>query len=152
MCNLNLSDLQKQMLKGKIYPYCKQPTRFVDSQVVYKWQSYGMIYHCAPCEAYVGVHKGTDEALGRLANYELREWKSNAHFWFDKIWRKEYMSRSEAYLWLSQKLNIPLEYTHIGMFGADTCKKVGKFAQALLDVLESRQVNKFIETLDLKTQ
>ena len=31
-----------------------------------------MIYICKPCDAYVGVHKGTDKALGRLANKELR--------------------------------------------------------------------------------
>ena len=108
-----------------------------------------MIYYCAPCEAYVGVHKDTNEALGRLANYELRRWKNYAHFWFDKIWRKEYMSRKEAYLWLSQKLNLPPEYTHIGFFGIDTCKKVGEFSQALLDILEGRQVDELIETLEL---
>ena len=29
--------------------------------------------------AYVGVHKGTDKPLGRLANAELRYWKKRAH-------------------------------------------------------------------------
>ena len=33
---------------------------------------YGMIYYCPQCGAYVGVHKGTDRAKGRLANAELR--------------------------------------------------------------------------------
>lgn len=152
MCKISLSETQKLMLEGKICPYCKKPSEFIDSQVVYKWTSYGMIYYCASCEAYVGVHKDTDKALGRLANKELREWKSNAHFWFDKIWKEGYMSRSEAYLWLSQKSNLPAEYTHIGMFGVETCQKVVQFSQDLLDVLKGRQVDVLIETLELKTQ
>ncbi len=150
MCNLNLSELQKQMLRGEICPYCKQPTKFVDSIEVYRWRSFGMIYLCAPCDAYVGVHKDTDKALGRLANEELRRWKNYAHFWFDKLWKNNYMSRKEAYTWLSEKLNLPSEYVHIGFFGIETCQKVGKVSQDLLDLLEGRQVQELIENLELK--
>lgn len=120
---------------GLVCPYCGNNTEYVDSSVIYG-KSYGMIYLCRPCEAYVGVHKGTDKALGRLANKELREAKKEAHFYFDqiaktslinKIW-KEYIpnlgNRNKAYLWLSKKMNIPKEYCHIGMFGVAECKKV----------------------------
>ena len=73
-----------QILTGLICPYCGGETAYIDSCRVYG-RSYGMMYICRPCDAWVGVHKGTDKALGRLANKELREAKKEAHFWFDKI-------------------------------------------------------------------
>ena len=51
-----------ELLTGKICPYCGKPTEFVDSSVIYG-RSYGMIYLCRDCRAYVGVHKGTDLSL-----------------------------------------------------------------------------------------
>lgn len=73
-----------ELLTGKICPYCGRSTEYVDSSVIYG-RSYGMIYLCRDCRAYVGVHKGTDQALGRLANAELREAKKEAHFYFDQV-------------------------------------------------------------------
>ena len=67
-----------EIIAGKICPYCGKPTEYVDSSIIYG-RSYGMIYLCRDCRAYVGVHKGTDQALGRLANAELREAKKEAH-------------------------------------------------------------------------
>ena len=56
----------------KVYcDYCGRETEYVDSKVIYG-KSYGKIYLCRNCMAYVGVHKGTDKPLGRLANAELR--------------------------------------------------------------------------------
>lgn len=57
-----------EKLTGHICPYCGCFAEFVDSSCVYNGKSYGMIYLCRPCVAWVGVHKGTDNALGRLAN------------------------------------------------------------------------------------
>lgn len=119
---------------GLVCPYCGNNTEYIDSSVIYG-KSYGMIYLCSPCDAYVGVHKGTDKALGRLANKELRELKKEAHFYFDqiaktklinKIW-KEYIpnlgNRNKAYLWLSKQMGIDREYCHIGMFNVEQCRQ-----------------------------
>ena len=70
------------IMAGKICPYCGQPTEYVDSAAVYHGISYGMIYLCRKCDAYVGVHRGTDKALGRLANRSLREWKKTGSLLF----------------------------------------------------------------------
>ena len=90
-----------------------------------------MIYLCRECRAYVGVHKGTKKALGRLANWELRKAKVHAHQMFDNLWKQKMArgfakgeARRSAYKWLSQQLDIPVKYTHIGMFDVATCKKV----------------------------
>ncbi len=118
-------ELLEAIMNGKICPYCKHPTVFVDSIEVYRKKSYGMIYLCRPCQAWVGIHKDSKAAaLGRLANAELREWKKKAHDAFDPIYKSNQMSRAQAYEWLSQKLNIPRHYTHIGFFGVETCKRV----------------------------
>ncbi|OOG19164.1 hypothetical protein BWD42_04240 [Sphingobacterium sp. CZ-UAM] len=116
---------------GKVCPYCHMSTELVDSSLIYG-TSYGMIYLCAKCRAWVGVHKGTDVALGRLANDELREWKKLAHGYFDPLWKrkieKENCSKKEArgaaYKWLSSKMSLSPEDTHIGLFDVDQCKKV----------------------------
>ena len=88
--------------------------------------SFGMIYLCPRCGAYVGVHKGSDKPLGRLANSELRNWKKAAHAAFDPLWKYgPYRGRrNEAYRWLSEKMGTPIEFTHIGMFDVDQCRKV----------------------------
>lgn len=118
------------VLSGKVCPYCESKTKYVDSSVVYG-KSYGMIYYCEDCKAWVGVHNGTDKALGRLANAELRGWKIKAHALFDKLWRKKMQqgfskkeARGKAYSWLTEELGIEPEETHIGFFDVDQCKKV----------------------------
>lgn len=120
-------------MKGRIVicDYCGTPADFVDSSVVYHGHSFGMIYLCPRCGAYVGVHKGSDKPLGRLANSELRNWKKAAHAAFDPLWKYgPYRGRrNEAYRWLSEKMGIPIEFTHIGMFDVDQCRKVVRIMQ-----------------------
>lgn len=103
--------------------YCGKPAEFVDSTIVYG-SSYGMIYYCKPCNAWVGVHKGSSTPLGTLANAELRACRRKAHGMFDRIWRLRWMSRSKAYAWLAEQMGLTLEETHIGMFSVEQCRKV----------------------------
>ncbi|MCW3466528.1 DUF3268 family zinc-finger domain-containing protein [Chitinophaga nivalis] len=106
--------------KGKICPYCGGEPIFTDSCEIYG-KSYGMISLCRPCDAYCGVHKGTNKPLGRLADKKLREMKKLAHAAFDPIWQEKILNRKEAYKWLSAKLNISEQRCHIGMFDIETC-------------------------------
>lgn len=104
--------------------YCGRQTKYVDSKLVYG-RSYGKIYYCGDCNAWVGVHKGTDKPLGRLADAQLRYWKKQAHAAFDPLWQygkfKGY--RNAAYAWLAGQMNLPVEKTHIGMFDVGQCKR-----------------------------
>lgn len=81
-------------------------------------------YSCAPCKAYVGCHPGTERPLGRLANAQLRSAKMAAHNNFDQLWKKKKMKRHVAYARLSDKMGIPREKTHIGMFDVTQCLTV----------------------------
>lgn len=119
------------IMMGKTCPYCNRPSEYVDSFEVYG-KSYGMMYLCRECQAWVGVHRGTDQALGRLAKRQLREWKIKAHNAFDQIWRTKKLSRDNAYYWLSIQLGIDREITHMGMFDVDQCKKVVQICEEAL--------------------
>ncbi len=106
-------------------PYCGNKAEYVDSAEIYG-KSYGMVYLCRPCDAYVGVHDGTDTPLGRLANRDLRRWRNRAHAAFDPLWQRgRYRRRrNDAYAWLAGKMGLTKEETHIAMFDVEQCKQV----------------------------
>lgn len=132
-------------MRAPTCPYCNLPSVLTDSSVIYG-RSYGPIYLCGPCKAYVGCHKGTTEPLGRLADAELREWKKRAHSAFDPIWQGavalaiaanggpkrglKHKARSGAYARLAAALSIPFADCHIGMFDVDKCKAVVQVCSA----------------------
>ena len=113
-------------MKEVFCPYCGKRAEFVDSAEVYHGRSYGMIYLCRPCDAYVGCHGRGDTPKGRLANAELRRWKIAAHNAFDPLWRFGPFrgQRNGAYAWLAEQMGLPKEKTHIGMFDVAQCQQV----------------------------
>ncbi len=125
---MELSEKHLQIIRGEICPYCGNKSKLIESKEIYG-RDYGLLYICRPCDAYVGVHKGTTNAKGRLANAELRKLKIEAHKHFDTLWGEGKMKRKSAYKWLSKQLNIPEEYTHIGMFSEKTLKEVIKHCE-----------------------
>jgi hypothetical protein len=104
-------------------PYCGNEAKLVDSSIVYG-KSYGKIWDCRPCDAYVGVHKNNDEniPLGRLANRELRHWKIKAHDAFDPLWKSKKMNRKSAYSFMQEIMGLTPEQAHIGLFDVEQCK------------------------------
>lgn len=132
---LDLTDEQKLILKGKVCPYCKESTELANSSEIYG-REFGPIWICRKCNAYVGCHPGTTEALGRVTNSQLRKAKRQAHFYFDQIWKKKYFTRGDAYSWLSKQLELPKEYTHIGMFKIETCNKVAQVSYEFLNKMK----------------
>lgn len=103
-------------------PYCGEQATLKDSSVVYNGRSYGLIWDCRPCDAYVGVHKNSPNSapLGRLANAELRQWKIKAHAALDPLWK------GGRYQLAAKLLNIPERQTHIGMFDVERCQALVK--------------------------
>ena len=114
-------------MTNPICPYCNKESEGVDGTAIYPHRpdlSHKWFYQCLPCDAYVGCHPDTKNSLGRLANAELRKWKSIAHRVFDPLWRDGHMKRKEAYKALAEVMNIHPNDCHIGMFDVDQCKKV----------------------------
>jgi hypothetical protein len=131
---------RRKIMAGEICPYCKQPPVLVDGKLLYgKDTAYGQFWHCEKCQAYVGVHRGTVQPLGRLANRELRALKKEAHMYFDNLWKvllrpgvTKNVARSEAYKWLGETMNLPMAEAHIGMFDEDQCRLAIYYSQIKL--------------------
>jgi len=110
-------EINDDISRGLICKYCGNPTELADSSEIYNGVSYGRIYICRRCQAYVCCHRGTDIAMGSVANAELRKLRHLAHEWFDAIWQNKLKkSRYNAYSWLSLRLNMNKNYTHMGLF------------------------------------
>lgn len=116
-----------------ICPYCDKPSVYLESSAaMYRGKDYGPLWICYGCEAWVGVHKGTSNPLGRLADAELRAAKHAAHTVFDPLWQRKIReqgatwadARKAGYQWLAFQLNIPFAETHIGMMDVQQCKRV----------------------------
>lgn len=118
-----------QMIDSILCNYCQGKAALVGGKEIYPHRPdlYGKYFYlCRPCDAYVGCHPETKNALGRVANFELRRAKNRAHAAFDPIWKSGRMKRGQAYLWLSESLGIHKSECHIGMFDVDMCKKVAE--------------------------
>lgn len=122
-----LTPYQSDVINAKICPYCKSETKIISETDVYGREYKGRkIIACInfpKCDSYVGCYDD-GRPLGRLANIILRKSKKDAHYYFDKIWKQGYVERDDLYKHLSKFLNLPKEYTHIGMFSIKTCEKV----------------------------
>lgn len=114
-----------EKLTTPVCPKCGKDGKRVDSSIVYG-KSYGDIWHCdcEPDGVYVGINKRSGRPLGTMADKELREYRKQAHAAFDPLWKEHVMSRSKAYEWLSNAMNIESHFCHIGMFDVEQCKIV----------------------------
>ncbi|MNW54956.1 hypothetical protein D3C74_325870 [compost metagenome] len=99
-------------------PYCSSSVVFTSNAAIYgKEYGNGRCYKCTSCDAYVGVHNGTNIPLGRLANRELRELKKECHSLFDPVWKtNKHIKREQAYGRLANVLGIPHVECHFGWF------------------------------------
>lgn len=108
-------------------PYCGGPAALVDGRVVYPHRpdlADQRFWRCAPCDAYVGCHRGTTRPMGRLADASLRDAKMRAHAAFDRLWQLSGMTRKDAYRWLARALGISTVGCHIGEFDLAMCLRV----------------------------
>lgn len=87
----------------------------------------GYCYLCTACGAYVGTHVPRPrEALGLLANEQMRKGKMMCHDLFDPIWKgKEHAhkKRVSAYKWLAEQMGVPIEECHFGYFDLEQLRK-----------------------------
>ena len=127
--------METKIRAGKFCPYCKVGTELVSGDIIYPHRSQDIprpkfldkkYYVCIHKKNhYVGTYSDNVTALGRLADAELRVLKSEGHAVFDPLWqeRKIFKSRKQAYEWLSKEMNLPIEFTHFGMFSLAQCSE-----------------------------
>lgn len=120
---------RKPRTAGIKCPYCEGRAHLVGGDTVYPHRpdlSVKNFYLCMPCDAFVGCHpagNGRDgtEPMGTPANKALRKARNAAHAALDPIWKNALTSRRGAYKWLSGKLGIHPDRTHIAMFNEEQC-------------------------------
>lgn len=109
-------------------PYCGSATILRSADGIYRENTRGeMLYVCKnypACDAYVRVQKGTTLPLGIVANRELRELRAEAHRQFDKMYKNGYMTKHDAYQWLSGILGVPQSQAHIAHLSVLSCNLV----------------------------
>lgn len=103
---------------------CGGKVIFTSNEAVYgrKYGS-GYCYLCTNCRAYVGTHiPRPKEALGLLANEQMRKGKMMCHDLFDQLWKgqpHQGKKRHNAYHWLAMEMGIPVEDCHFGYFNLE---------------------------------
>lgn len=106
-------------------PYCQNQCKLVDSKIVYRGRSFGMIYLCSnfpDCDAYVGARNGSP--LGSPARHELRELRKRCHAKLDPLWQSGKMTRTEAYEFLRKIMGlIDLADAHVAQFNEERCRR-----------------------------
>jgi hypothetical protein len=118
-----------------VCPYCQLDAELIDSAAVYR-KSYGKLWICQPCQAWVGVlaTSKSNRPKGTLAKAPLRQLRVQAHAAFDPFWKERWAqvggSKSKArkhyYNELAIELRIDHDICHIGMFDEDRCRAVLK--------------------------
>ncbi len=130
---------------GIICPYCDCETKLVKGDIIYPKVIDGdlrpkyldkMYYQCINNpDHYVGTYSDNVKSLGRLADAELRKWKHQGHVVFDPLWKGKilFSQQKTAYEWLSNKMQLPIQETHFGMFTIEQCKRAISFCQELIN-------------------
>ena len=128
-------------------PYCGSHSVLRSADGIYHTNNKDtMLYVCSrypACDSYVRVQPGTKIPMGKMANGELRRLRTEAHWNFDQLYKRGYMTKEDAYRWLSATLCLPLNQAHIGMLGEYYCKVVIEESKKLLN----RQTIHFITSL-----
>lgn len=134
----------EKIIQGQLCPYCFCPTNLVLGELIYPDKLDVLprpkyldkkFYQCAvDPNHYVGTYSDNITALGRLADTELRRWKSKGHNTFDPLWKTKthFETRVDAYQWLSEKMELPIELTHFGMFTIEQCRQAINFCEELI--------------------
>ena len=114
----------------EICRYCGGVIRRIPAQRVYgdatgrlKMQNQ-WLYQCQNCNARVGCHRDTKRPLGNVANEVLRLKRVETHRIFDAFWESRGMTRTAAYKWLAERMELPGEQAHIGGFEMEQCQKL----------------------------
>lgn len=118
-------------------PYCGSPVVYRTADGIYRENKNNtMLYVCSnypKCDAYIKANPQTNKPMGTLANGQLRALRKRAHYYFDRLHEDGYMSRSDAYNWLADYIDMPLNMAHIGFLGEYYCNQVIERCKELIE-------------------
>lgn len=118
-------------------PYCGSPVVYRTADGIYhENKNNTMLYVCShypKCDAYIRANPQTGKPMGTLANSELRALRTEAHHYFDYLYKEGYMSRNDAYHWLADFIGVPHSKAHIGYWGEYYCNQVIERCKKLIE-------------------
>ena len=122
------------MIKYEKYPkkcpFCGGGIKYTSNAEIYgKEYGNGKCYLCRNCDAYTGVHKNTNIAIGIIANKKMRNLRNQCHHIFDTLW-KNAKERNKLYYKLSQLMNISREHCHFGHFDTEELEQALKILKS----------------------
>lgn len=124
-------------------PYCGGSVVLKSADGIYKDnRRNAILYVCShypECDAYVRTHKGTKIPVGSMANQELRNLRKTAHHYFDQLYKSGYMTKDDAYYWLSSIIDAPMSKAHIGYLSEYYCKEVIEKSKEYLEVCRNKR-------------
>lgn len=114
--------------------YCGGPVGLYNNSVLYRkpFGTWPYMYLCVPCDAYVGLHPGTDIPLGTLANKALRDASKEHKATFYELVEVLGLDRTEAYATLADKMKIDRAECHFGWFDIEQCEQAGAICREAL--------------------
>lgn len=125
-------------------PYCGSHTIYRSADGIYRENARNeMLYVCKNyprCDSYVRVQPGTRIPLGTVANRKLRELRIEAHRQFDKLHKRGYMSKHDAYQWLGGVLGVTAREAHIGQLSMLSCNLVIREAKKQVEWYQQKRM------------
>lgn len=121
---------------------CRSAARLTSGREIYQHRpdlAAKPIWKCDGCGAYCGCHPSTTRPLGTLADAETRRARMQVHAVLDPLWktadktpgyapdsekaraRIRLKARNRVYAYLADRLGVPREECHTGMFDRDRC-------------------------------
>ena len=124
-------------------PYCGAPMVIRPAEEIYRRKTNAeRLLVCSrypECNTYAQFIPGTDELMGNPADPALRRLRDHAHRSFDRVWKKGYMSRDDAYHWMADFLGLRRDQAHIGRFDTYRCRRVISKCEALRRLREQQK-------------
>ena len=91
------------------------------------------MYGCTSCGARVGVHRGTDNPLGYMADRATREARRGCKPVFIEATQVVFRGdRDKAYAWLAKVMRLPASKAHWGIFNVAQCHEAREHTLCLL--------------------
>jgi len=128
-----------ECIHPKVCNICGGHVIYTSNSAIYNGREFGSgrCYLCTACGAYVGTHvPRPTEALGILADDEMRDMKMKCHKIFDEMWknestsRKRHRKRQESYKRMAVALHIPVRECHFGYFDMDMLQNAYEWLQS----------------------
>lgn len=134
--NKNSNKKKKRNNKQIRCPYCGQRLVFRTAEEMGFVEKEGINFwvcsHYPECDAYVRTNRYSQTPRGTVANGKLRRLRNETHRVFNQLYESGYMTKADAYLWLSKIMECTGPQAHIGQFSELECQLVIKEASKFI--------------------